>query len=90
MAIKKVMLGSLGPFLYDDSKPITDPTFSGLNQGAIVTDGGVVTGDGATGSFTVITSLRFDSGTLQRKARTVTVSNGAITSLGTESDWVNV
>lgn len=45
MAEKKVYIGSVGPFLYDDANPIddTDGDFSGSNYQGILTDGGIQT-----------------------------------------------
>jgi hypothetical protein len=41
MAIKTVYIGSEGPFKYDDQLDLADPDglFTGIKQGAIVTDG---------------------------------------------------
>jgi len=39
MAIRKVYIGSIGPFLYDDSNPIDDPDFPAENYKGLVTDG---------------------------------------------------
>ena len=45
MAIKKVYIGSIGPFLFDDTDTINDPDgdFAGEYQKAITTDGEVGT-----------------------------------------------
>lgn len=43
--------------------------------------------DGASGSFTVVTAVRDNAGTLEYKSRTLTVADGQVTALGTESDW---
>ena len=44
MAIKKVYIGSVGPFLYDDTEPINDPDgdFAGQSQQAVATDGQLI------------------------------------------------
>ena len=41
MAIKTLNIGNQGPFKYDDQELIDDPDglFSGVKQGALVTDG---------------------------------------------------
>jgi hypothetical protein len=96
MAIKKVMIGSLGPYLYDDSVPIIDPDFGGLAYGGIVTTGvvhadtGYTSGSGASGTFTIVTDIRDNAGTIQKKTRSITVYSGDVTSIGAESDWINI
>lgn len=43
MAWRKVYYGTVGPFYYDDAVLIDDPDgdFAGINQYAVITDGGV-------------------------------------------------
>lgn len=95
MAIKKVMVGSLGPFLYDDSKVIADASFGGASYGGVVTTGnissigGSVFVGGADGSVTIITAIRDNSGTIEYKHRTLTFNDGVLSTIGTESDWVS-
>lgn len=97
MAQKKLYIAGFGPYFYDDSIPIVDPDgdFVGYNRSGILTDGaayysgGGSTG-GATGSFSVITDIRDNAGTIEKKTRTITVSGGHITSTGTESAWTAI
>lgn len=54
MALKKVYIGSVGPFVYDDEKDINDPDgdFSGETQQAIRTDGaGIFDEEGGVNSL---------------------------------------
>jgi hypothetical protein len=97
MAIKKVMIGSLGPYLYDDSLPIIDPDFNGVNQGGIITTGIVhadegysASGGGASGSITIVTDIRNNAGTIEKKTRSLTFTYGQITTIGAESDWTAI
>jgi hypothetical protein len=46
--------------------------------------------NGVSGTVTVVTDLRYDSGTLQKKTRSLTYSGGIITTIGSESAWTNV
>jgi hypothetical protein len=97
MTIKKVYIGSIGPFEYDDSELIDDPDgdFAGENKQAVRSNG-VVQGSagafvgGSSGSLAMITDIRFNSTLLEYKTRTVTVTNGCISALGTESAWTTV
>lgn len=98
MATKKVYIGSIGPFEYDDTELIDDPDgdFAGEYKQAVRSNGtiqgsvGTFPG-GATGSFTVVTALQLSGGTtLQYKYRTVSVANGCISGFGTESAWTTV
>lgn len=41
MAQKRLYIGSVGPLLYDDASPITDPEFPGQNFDGFVTDGNI-------------------------------------------------
>jgi len=52
MAIKKVYIGSIGPFLFDDTDTINDPDgdFAGQTQRALTTDGSTMS-DNAVGIF---------------------------------------
>ena len=94
MAQKKLYIAGFGPYFYDDSIPIVDPDgdFVGYNRSGILTDGPAIyngggsTG-GATGSFSVVSDIRNNSGTIEKKTRTITVSGGYVTSVGTESAW---
>ena len=46
--------------------------------------------DGISGSYIQVTDIRLtEDGTLQKKVRTIDVSGGIITGLGTESDWAD-
>jgi len=44
MAVRKIMLGSVGPFYYDDADTIDDPDgdFAGEDQRALATDGQIL------------------------------------------------
>jgi hypothetical protein len=46
MAIKRVYIGSLGPFIWDDTDPVNDPDglFPGETQKALVTDSMIFSG----------------------------------------------
>jgi hypothetical protein len=44
---------------------------------------------GVSSTQVMVTDVRTNAGQLQKKSRTVTLVNGIITSLGTETDWVN-
>ncbi len=44
MAIKKVYIGSVGPFLYDDANSIDDPDFPAENYKGLITDGHLYVG----------------------------------------------
>ena len=92
MAIKKVYVGSLGPYLYDDTDPVNDPDgdFAGETQEAIKTDGNI---DPGSASITALQSDVSDLETWQATgvsgtfttadtpAKTVTVTDGLITSI---------
>lgn len=46
--------------------------------------------DGISGSYVQVADIRLtEDGTLQKKVRTIAVSGGIITGLGTESDWAD-
>ena len=45
---------------------------------------------GQTGSITVVTNLNKAGYVLQKKERTLTLTNGVITDIGTESAWIDV
>jgi len=46
MAIRKLYIGSFGPFPYDDTDPVNDPDFPGETRKAILTSGKVKAEDG--------------------------------------------
>lgn len=58
MALRKVYIGSVGPFIYDDTDLVDDPDgdFSGYTQKSVLTDGPVegapVTSKPAQGAIT--------------------------------------
>jgi hypothetical protein len=97
MAIKKIYLGSIGPFEYDDAEDIDDPDgdFSGEKRQALRSNG-VVQGaagsfpGGSSGSFTIVTAIQINTGVLQYKTRSLTFASGCISSFGTESGWTIV
>jgi hypothetical protein len=97
MAIKKIYIGSIGPFEYDDSEDIDDADgdFLGEKKQALRSNG-VVQGaagtfpGGASGSITMVTDIQINTGVLQCKTRTITVASGCISSFGTESAWTVV
>ena len=45
--------------------------------------------DGMTGTYDIVSDVRFNGSTLQKKIKTVTVIGGLITSIGIESDWLD-
>lgn len=72
MANRKVYLGSVGPFMFDDTDNINDSDFPGEQVEGLKTDATVspfYAPSGASGSFTTV------------DAKTVTVVNGEITSI---------
>lgn len=90
MAIKKLYIGSMGPFEYDDTDLINDPDgdFPGESQRAITTDGDISPGSAD------IATLQSDVSDLETwqatgvsgsfttaDGKTVTVTNGLITSI---------
>jgi hypothetical protein len=97
MAIKKVYIGSIGPFEYDDSEDIDDidGDFVGEKKQALRSNG-VVQGaagtfpGGSSGSFTIVTDIRINVTVLEFKYRTVTFVSGCISAFGTESAWTTV
>jgi len=97
MARRKVYLGSFGPYFYDDEVPIVDPDgdFVGYNRSGILTDGPVIySGGGSTGgvsgTYTVVSDIRNNSGTIEKKTRTITIVRGHITSVSAESAWTAI
>jgi len=46
--------------------------------------------DGVSDIITVITDLRIDGTTLQKKTRDITFSSGVVTDISAESSWMNV
>jgi hypothetical protein len=89
MARKKITIGGLKDIIiYDDT----------ISSNAIDTDGiisaaGIVPSGGASGSFVEVAAIQA-GGTgpvgFQYRTRTITVSSGIITSIGSLSSWVDV
>lgn len=96
MAIKKVYIGSIGPFLYDDADLVDDPDgdFPGETQRAVLTDGTILKDpSGITGAFNIITDIQAGGAGgvgFQYKERTLTFTSGELTTLGAESGWNDV
>jgi len=97
MAVKKIYIGSVGPFEYDDTDLIEDADgdFAGEYQQAIRTNGALISGDGtfATGSVMIVTALQVGgAGTIgfQYKNRSLTLVSGLVTVIGAESAWTDV
>lgn len=63
MAVKKVWLGSTGPFLFDDAVPYIDPdgTMFPDNQNAIATDGQLLVNEPATSPTHVVRKADLDA-----------------------------
>lgn len=69
----------------------TDPTEK-LEVNGTIKATGYKSSDGSTGqtvSQTVVTNVRMNSGTLQKKTQTLTFKNGLLTARSAETDWVN-
>lgn len=58
----------------------------------LITTGGVTVDSvaGTAGTITLVSNLRYSSGTLQMKTIAVTVNGGVVTVIGAESGWGNV
>lgn len=96
MAIRKVYIGSIGPFLYDDAEPINDPDgdFLGENYHGLITDGAISpSASGYSGAITVVTQIQAGGGGaigIQYKNRALTFANGSLDVVGAESAWIDV
>lgn len=64
MALKKVYIGSVGPFLYDDADLVGDPDgdFSGASMQGILTDGGLQSAKVPTDPNDAVRKTDIDSG----------------------------
>ena len=84
MAIRKVYIANLGPFIYDDTEPIghlgygadeLDPDFEGTPRAAIVTDGDIYGNIGTIGGLVVSVLTITDDHTLDPDADAVLLAN---------------
>ena len=88
MADKKIYLGSVGPFLYDDTDLIDDPDgdFAGEQQSGLRTSGPIRTDNPPVESTDVLrkgdlAALGGATGSFEAGGYTITVTDGLITGI---------
>lgn len=64
-----------------------DATSKFLDTTDVPTDFIAAIASGRTGSFTVVSDIQWTGTYLQKKTRSITVTKGLITNIGSESSW---
>ena len=85
---QELTAGAAGALLYIDNNG--DPTWlpkGQANQPLRSTAGLPEWFDGPTETLTLVTDVRLDGLDFQKKTRTLTITEGLVTEIGTESDW---
>ena len=89
MALKKVYLGSVGPFVYDDANPVNDPDgdFPGEDHKAITTNGQILVDQAPAADEEVLRLVDLGGGTAGFIIPTELTINGGVITIAGAVNW---